>query len=112
MKEYKFHSSLPTEEIISRLRERTRPWSRWDAGSAVNTFFLKEQKNGLLRLVFKGMRSYVFADLELVRIEKGTEITATMSEKIVYNRYHSGRYFKQTPELVSFIKDTVRSEAE
>lgn len=79
MKEYTFHSPLPPEEIVSRLRVRTRPWSRWDAGSAVNTFFLKKQGNDGLRLIRTGqIRRRVFADLTLERTSEGTEITATV----------------------------------
>lgn len=110
MKEYKFHSTLSPEEIVARLRARTRPWSRLDAGSASNTFFLQEQKYEPLCLVLKGVRSYVFAELQLVRTTEGTEITATMGEKSIYNRYHSGRYFKEFPELVKFIEDNLLHE--
>ncbi len=79
MREYKFHSALSPEEIAARLRKRTRPWSRLDAGSARNTFFLKEKRDGELRLIRTGqIRHSVLADLTLARTPEGTEITAAV----------------------------------
>lgn len=84
MKEYTFHSPLPPEEIVSRLRARTRPWSRWDAGSARNAWFLR-QREGKLRLVRTGPgRSYIFADLTLADAADGTEITAALDLSKTY----------------------------
>lgn len=84
MKTYQFHSSLPTEEIISRLRERTRPWSRWDVWTARNAWFLR-QREGELRLIRTGPgRSYVFADLTLADVTDGTEITAALNLSKTY----------------------------
>lgn len=84
MKEYKFHSALPPEEIISRLRERTRPWSRWDVWTARNAWFLR-QREGELRLIRTGpARSYIFADLMLADVTDGAEITAALDLSKTY----------------------------
>lgn len=84
MKTYQFHSTLPPEEIISRLRERTRPWSRWDVWTARNAWFLR-QREGELCLIHTGpARSYVFAELTLKGTPDGTEITAAVNVSKTY----------------------------
>lgn len=84
MKTYQFHSTLPPEEIVSRLRERTRPWSRWDIWTARNAWFLR-QREGKMRLVRTGPgRSYIFADLTLADVTDGTEITAALNLSKTY----------------------------
>lgn len=77
MKRYEFHSALPPEEIMARLRKRTRPWSRLDGWTARNTWFLREGGEGPPRLICTGpARSYGFAGLTLTPAEGGTDITA------------------------------------
>ncbi len=77
MKSYSFHSALPPEEIMARLRKRTRPWSRLDRWTARNTWFLREDGEGPPRLIRTGpARSYGFASLALTAAEGGTDIAA------------------------------------
>ncbi len=77
MKRYEFHSALPPEEVMARLRERTRPWSRLDSWTARNTWFLRERGKEPPRLIRTGpARSYGFAGLTLTPAEGGTNIAA------------------------------------
>lgn len=79
MNRCQFHSTLPPEEVLGRLRSSTRPWSRLDGWTSRSTWFLKEQQKGPLRLIRTGrVRSYVYADLTLTGAEDGTDITASV----------------------------------
>lgn len=76
MKRYEFHSALPPEEVMDRLRRRTRPWSTLDGWTARSTWFLREGGLTPLRLIRTArVRSYVFADLTVTGNERGAEIT-------------------------------------
>lgn len=86
MKRYEFHSALPPEEILSRLRGKTRWWFWLDGWISPNTWFLQRRKNGTIRLILSGRaRIYVFADLTLTEAEGGTDIAASIGvEKTLY----------------------------
>lgn len=76
MKRYEFHSALSPEEVMNRLRRRTRPWSTLDGWTARSTWFLWEGGSAPLRLIRTARaRSYVFADLTVAGDERGAEIT-------------------------------------
>ena len=80
MKRYEFHSALPPEAILARLHTQTRRWTRLDGWTVPNAWFLREQKDGALRLILTVPgRSHVFADLMLSKVENGTDITAMVS---------------------------------
>lgn len=77
MRRYEFHSALPPEEVMDRLRRRTRPWSTLDGWTARSTWFLRERGSARLRLIRTGRaRGYVFADLTVTGNGRGAEITA------------------------------------
>lgn len=85
MKRYEFHSALPPEAILARLHTRTRRWTRLDGWTVPNTWFLREQKDGALRLILSVPgRSHVFAGLTLSKAENGTDITAMVSVARTY----------------------------
>ncbi len=86
MKQYEFHSALPSEEIMARLRGKTRWWFWLDGWLSRNTWFLQGRKDGTVRLILSGRaRIYVFADLTLTEAEGGTDIAASIGvEKMLY----------------------------
>lgn len=86
MKQYEYHSTLPPEAVLSRLRSKTRWWFWLDGRFTPNTWFLQRRKNGTIRLILVGRaRIYVFADLTLTEAEGGTDIAASVGvEKMLY----------------------------
>lgn len=77
MKRYEFHSALAPEEVLARLRGKTRRWTRLDGWTSRSTWFLRERQKEALCLIRTGRaRSYVYADLTLTGAENGTDITA------------------------------------
>ncbi len=75
-----FRSALTADELLARLRAKTRPWSRTDMWTARNIYFRRELSGGRIRLVkTAAMRGYVYADIQLEALDGGsTRLFAAM----------------------------------